>query len=139
MRKLFEILLNQTQIRLYLPSSSDWCETKRNSVWFQIYWKMVNKIWFRFDLIIFRKKFSVCICQRYNSFKLVVKLIVNFHISTDIFSDILVKILSKVWQFHKTTVKKLNMQIIWDRSFHIGDDRPTYRPTPFRTKLFVQS
>ena len=59
-RNLFEILLNQTKIRLYLPFS-DWFGTKRTFFWFQLNWKMVNKIWFRFDLIRFRKDFSVCI------------------------------------------------------------------------------
>ena len=55
----FEILLNQTEIRLYLPSS-DWFGTKRLSVSFQINLKMVNTLWFQFNLIIFRKDFSVC-------------------------------------------------------------------------------
>ena len=47
-----EILLNQTEIRLYLQFS-DWLETKRTYVWFQINWKMINTIWFLFDLIRF--------------------------------------------------------------------------------------
>ena len=34
-RNIFEILLNQPEIWLYLPFS-DWFETKRTSVWFQI-------------------------------------------------------------------------------------------------------
>ena len=38
---------------------SDWLGTKRTSVWFQINRKMVNTIWFRVDLIRFRKDFSV--------------------------------------------------------------------------------
>ena len=54
-----EILLNQTEIRLYLPFS-DWLGAKRTSVWFQINRKMVNTIWFRFELIRFRKDFSMC-------------------------------------------------------------------------------
>ena len=58
-RNLFKILLNQTEIRLYLPFS-DWFGTKLTSVWFQINRKMVNIIWFKFDLIRFRKDFSVC-------------------------------------------------------------------------------
>ena len=58
-RNIFEILLNQLEIRLYL-SFSDWFGTKRTSVWFQINWKKVNTIWFRFDLIRFWKDFSVC-------------------------------------------------------------------------------
>ena len=33
---------------------------KRSTDWFQINWKMVNTIWFRFDSIRFRKYFSVC-------------------------------------------------------------------------------
>ena len=56
-RNLFEILLNQPEIRLYLPLSN-WFSTKRTSVWFQINRKMVNIIWFRFDLTRFRKDFS---------------------------------------------------------------------------------
>ena len=58
-RNLFEILLNQREIKLQLPFS-DWFGTKRTSVWFQINRKMVNTIWFQFDLIRFRKDFSVC-------------------------------------------------------------------------------
>ena len=58
-RNLFGILLNQTEIRLYSPFS-DWFRTKRMSVWFQIKQKIVNTIWFRFDVIWFRKDFSVC-------------------------------------------------------------------------------
>ena len=58
-RNLFELLFNQTVIRLYLPLS-DWFRTKRTSVWFQINRNMVYKIWFRCDLISFRKDFSVC-------------------------------------------------------------------------------
>ena len=55
---LFEILSNQTEIRLYLLFSN-WFETKRASIWFQINRKMVNTIWFRLALIRFRKDFSV--------------------------------------------------------------------------------
>ena len=47
-RNIFQILLNQTEIRLYLPFS-DWYGTKRTSVWFQINLKMVNTIWFKVD------------------------------------------------------------------------------------------
>ena len=54
-RSLFEILLNKTEIRLYLPFF-DWFGTKWTSVWIQINRKMVNTIWFRVDLIRFRKK-----------------------------------------------------------------------------------
>ena len=57
-RNLFEILLNQTKIRLYLPYI-DWFRTKRTSLWFQINQEMVNTIWFRFDLIIFRKDLQI--------------------------------------------------------------------------------
>ena len=58
-RNLFEILLNQTEIRLYLPCT-DWFGTKRWSVWSQINRCMVNTIWFRNDLIRFRKYLSAC-------------------------------------------------------------------------------
>ena len=59
-RNLFEILLWQTKIRLYLPFF-DWCGTKRTSVWFKINRCMVNTIWFRFDLTRFGKYFSMYI------------------------------------------------------------------------------
>ena len=54
----FEILLNQPEIRLYLPFSG-WFGNKRTSVWFQVIRKMINTIWFRVDLIRFRKDFHV--------------------------------------------------------------------------------
>ena len=55
------IFQNQTEIRLYLPYSDWFLEQQTDaSVRFQINRKMVNTIWFRFDLIIFRKDFSVC-------------------------------------------------------------------------------
>ena len=57
-RIFFEILINQTEIRLYLPLS-DWFGSKRTEVRFQINRCMLNTIWFRFDLIRFRKDFSV--------------------------------------------------------------------------------
>ena len=57
--KFFEFLLNQTELRLYL-ALSDSFGTKRTSVWFQIYRKMLNTIWFRFDLIRIPKKI---LCQ----------------------------------------------------------------------------
>ena len=57
-RNLFEILLNQPQIRLYLPFS-DWYGSKRMSVWIHINREMVNKIWFQFDSKRFRKYLSV--------------------------------------------------------------------------------
>ena len=62
-RNLFEILLNQTKIRLYLPFSN-WFGTKRTAVWFKINRKIVNTIWFWFDLVRFRKGFSVCTAVR---------------------------------------------------------------------------
>ena len=62
-RNLFKILLNQTEIRLYLPFS-EWFGTKRTAVWFQLNRKMVNTIWFQFDLIRFRKNVSLCSCLR---------------------------------------------------------------------------
>ena len=63
-RIFFEILLNQTEIRLYLPFS-DLFETERTCAFvFRINRRMVNTILFRFDLIRFRKKFSVCALHR---------------------------------------------------------------------------
>ena len=56
---LSEILLNQTEIRLHLPWTN-WFRSKRTYVWFKINRKMVNTIWFRVDLIRFRKYFSAC-------------------------------------------------------------------------------
>ena len=58
-KNLLQILLNQTDIRLYLPFA-DWFGTKRTSVWFQINGNMVDTIWFRFDIIRFRKDFFMC-------------------------------------------------------------------------------
>ena len=55
-RNIFEILLNQPEIRLYLLVS-DWFGSKRTSVSIQISQKMVNTIWFQFDLIRFWKDF----------------------------------------------------------------------------------
>ena len=57
-RNLFEILLYQTEFRLYFLFS-DWFGTNRTFVWFQINLKMVNTIWFLFDSIRFRKYCSV--------------------------------------------------------------------------------
>ena len=61
-RNIFEILLNQTQIRLYLTFSSIDLEQQTDTVrlLFQINLYMVNTIWFGFDLLRFRKYFSVC-------------------------------------------------------------------------------
>ena len=59
-KNLSEILLNRTEIRLYLPFP-DWFGTKRTlSVWCQINEKMVNTIWFWFNLIRIWNDFSVC-------------------------------------------------------------------------------
>ena len=58
-RNIFEFLLNQPEIRLYLPFS-DWFGSKRTSVWIKIIRKMVTTIWFQVDLIRFRKDLSVC-------------------------------------------------------------------------------
>ena len=58
-RNLFGILINHTDIWMYLPLS-EWFGTKRTFVWFQINQKMVNTSWFQFYLIRFRRKFSVC-------------------------------------------------------------------------------
>ena len=54
-----EIFWNQTDIRLYLPFS-DWFETKRTVVWFQINRKMINTIWCRFELIRFLWRQKMC-------------------------------------------------------------------------------
>ena len=58
-RNIFEILLNLTEIRLYLPFS-DWFRTENGTIrlLFLINWKIVNTIWFQFDLIRYRKHFS---------------------------------------------------------------------------------
>ena len=58
-RNLFEVLINQTKIRFYL-AFSNWFGTKRTSVRFQINRKLVNTIWFRFDVIEFWKD-SLCV------------------------------------------------------------------------------
>ena len=64
-RELYQFmcsLLNQTQIRMYIPLS-DWFGTKQTvSVWFQINRIMVNRIWFVFDLIRFWIDIAVYIC-----------------------------------------------------------------------------
>ena len=57
-----QILLNQTEIRLYLPCT-DWFgqhQTDSVRLVFQINLKMLNTIWFRFYLIRFRKDFYMC-------------------------------------------------------------------------------
>ena len=74
-KNLFEILLIQTEIRLYL-SFSDWYGTRRTSVWLQINRKMVNTIWFPFDLIRCRKVFSVCkLNELWSCFQWTIKLV----------------------------------------------------------------
>ena len=58
-RFFFEILLNQTEIRFYLPIS-DWFGTQQTDsvrLLFQFNRFMVNTIWFRFDSIRFSKRF----------------------------------------------------------------------------------
>ena len=57
--KYIEILLNQPEIRLYLPFS-DRFWTKRTSVWSKINRRIVNTILYRFDILRFRKYFSMC-------------------------------------------------------------------------------
>ena len=54
-RFLFEVLLNQPEIRLYFIIFNDWFGTQTDVVrlLFQIDRKMVNTIWFRVDLIRF--------------------------------------------------------------------------------------
>ena len=56
---IFQILLNHTEIRLYI-AFSDRFGTKQMSVWFQINQKIINTIWFRFYFVRFWKDFSVC-------------------------------------------------------------------------------
>ena len=58
-RNFSEFLLNQPEIRLYLPFP-DWFGSKRTSVWIQINRNMVNTIWFQVNLIRLRKNVSVC-------------------------------------------------------------------------------
>ena len=64
-RNLFEILLNQPEIILYLPFS-DWFRTKRISVWFQIKKRMVRTHW---------KKLT-----KTDTFRQVIGIAVNWHI-----------------------------------------------------------
>ena len=52
------IIVESIEIRLYIPFS-DWFGTKY--VWIQTNQKMLNTIWFRVDLIRFRKYFSLCV------------------------------------------------------------------------------
>ena len=67
-RNFFKILLNQTEIRLYLPCTG-WFGSKRMSVWIQINRKMVDTTWFRFDLIRFCENFAVCSWKRARIFR----------------------------------------------------------------------
>ena len=63
-----EILFNQPEIRLHLPFYDSF-GTKRTSVWFQINRKMVYTISFRFDIIRFRKEFSLCAGNSYADYR----------------------------------------------------------------------
>ena len=58
-RIFFEILLNQTEISLFLPFFRLIWNSKQMSVCCPINWKMVNTIWFGFDIIRFWKYISV--------------------------------------------------------------------------------
>ena len=71
-RNLFDFSLNQPEIKFYLPFSY-WLGTKRKSVWIQINRKMVNKMWFRFDLIRIWK--DLCV---WNTLQLVIASPVNW-------------------------------------------------------------
>ena len=66
-RNIFEILLKQTEIRLYL-SCTDWFGTANGRVrlLFQLNWKLVKTFWFKFDEIRFWKDFSVCRNNHHN-------------------------------------------------------------------------
>ena len=55
--KSFRNLIKPTQNQIVL-SFSDWFGSKLTSIWFQINLKMVNTIWFRFELTGFQKYFS---------------------------------------------------------------------------------
>jgi len=66
-RNILQILLNQSEILLILPFP-DWFETKRTFVWFQIHRKIINTIWFLFDLIRFGKYFPVSMrCKQFGT------------------------------------------------------------------------
>ena len=60
-RNVFEILLNQPDIRSYLPLIDFQQQTDSIRLMFQNNQKMVNTIWFRLDSIRFRKDLSVYI------------------------------------------------------------------------------
>ena len=64
-REIFEILLNQPEIRLCLQFS-DRFGSERKSVWIQINRKMVNTTWLRVGLIRFRKYLFVWIISKEN-------------------------------------------------------------------------
>ena len=60
LHSLLDVNVMCTQIRLYLPCTY-WFGTKRKVfLWLQIKLKMVNTIWFRFELIRFQKYLSAC-------------------------------------------------------------------------------
>ena len=82
-RNLFEILLNQTEIILYLPFY-DWFGTANGRVplLFQINRKMVDTIWFQFDLIRFRKDFSLSIVPMLIILSVLYRALRNWYICT---------------------------------------------------------
>ena len=63
--KSFLNLIKSTRYQIVFTIFRFILEQQRTSVWFQINQKIVNIIWFRFDLIRFRKDFSVCIVLGY--------------------------------------------------------------------------
>ena len=80
-RIFFEFLLNHSEIRLYSPFS-DWFGTTQTLVWFQIYRKMVNRIWFRVDLIRFGNDFPVCTLPALCMFAVLIIYLVSIYLST---------------------------------------------------------
>ena len=90
-KNLSEILLNQPKIRLYLPffRKTEWhkklylpfIQKTVNGTKNCIYhlFKMVHTIWLRFDVIRFRKYFSVCTASTIDTFKAVLASLVNSH------------------------------------------------------------
>ena len=142
-RNLFEILLKQTEIRLYLPSS-EWFRTRWTlSVRFQINRKMINIIRFRVD-------FSLCVytihelllCldtamsiwtirvdhasnslntvenissqKKTHTLAILIAMIVNWHITTGIWTlTILVKISVKMRQITNSAISSLNVALSW--------------------------
>ena len=57
--KSFRNLIKSTRNQIVFTMHRLIWNSKRTSVWFQLNRKMVNTIWFRFDLIIFRKNFKI--------------------------------------------------------------------------------